>query len=1321
MYADLSRKRKKFVCGIILVLMVALALGTVALAAGSRAGGSYSLIIRKVLAPDSPEKAKNQKYTFHIEGTTTVRDDSGNHVEKPMSEEVTITGAGEETLEFDGPTIVSVVELKKNDNLSFESDGEIWHMTTTQCESKMTIPGRNARDITISGSEGRITIARPSRDNDSEYVKATTYFKITGKDFHEDQVIYDQEVSIPYGGSLVLDHLPRGVYSIEELKAPEGFSVTVGKREAEVQGGKTGQIYINGSSGTLKIKAPGKTEDNKTYYYTVMLDGNAYGRAIDIRSGESGELNHLPRGTYTITQYIHGGIEGYSVTVPQTKDDPVNKKLLAKNYTPSSEAQPKRYYFEVKGDYVDTFFYGPLMNSNDERLPETTLYKFAYSGSFVQTDGSVKDLVYTAKECKANKRYSSTKIFDTRKNKKIYFGVQPLTGDVSGSYCSLSWVEHTLLEKEEKNLKPNISYPQTVDERGWMTIAKNGDDNAAAGNVTYYYTVTGKDGMPIENYTVTDKNGNQIPEASVTDKTGTTVMLKAGQTVTLKGLAKGNYSIKETVMTDSEVPFAITVENDEKDTTDSGNIFEVRVFGERQLTISKPAGYDGGRTYEFKLFGDTDDGRHIEESIWLLAGETKNFTVLPAGNYTIQPTNDGNKGFDLTLSDNSSAATINGPASEVTFTNAFSKQDGSYRVIHEYYFKEEDGTYTYEGSGVLNTEAGKAVTDTVFYTSSDVRLIPMYGGNQYTYMGHSYGTGTLIDGTYALRTLPATPANAVQPGKPPHIPDRVEEGTPGNADSSLKPPHTPDDENEKGTPNNADSSDWTLHSIHAFVRRATSSDAMPLALDDYESSFDEDGIIAEGVGIGPEPDSIRYEYQPDITMTEGVNATPDGEQIIIMRYYREEKEIRNGSYKVVHIYYLRDQAGDHWEGSSHIRTVDVGRLTEENRRNTYTADSVTKEPEPKNFFVDGRQYVYTYESPLYGKVVKREDGSTDQQGEYDNGIYTCRPDTKMKEVYATKQGDQIIILRYYRTLGGEERSGSYNVVHEYYYREKETEQDSYMEEDVLSDYTKAGAVENSHALLGWADDMELPAQDDGEASFGGTLVDRDEYVYTFEGMTDMEHILAPLEQRYTKEHVKERPHYTPEGGRETQYTYYNVGYGRKTEDGYVCISDKEWAASTEEGTEVIILRYVRQPGSPDGPGDPDPDPDPDPGPDPDPDPDPEPTPPAPTIPSDPVTPTEPIGELPEYPTELPDPNDPDSPDRITIVKEGVPLTYVKVWDPVTQKWAYILDEDVPTYGLPKTGNSGQKMVFYFLTFAGALGSTVIVRRIQDRRKKEDQQ
>mgnify|MGYP001032529041 CR=1 FL=1 len=96
------------------------------------------------------------------------------------------------------------------------------------------------------------------------------------------------------------------------------------------------------------------------------------------------------------------------------------------------------------------------------------------------------------------------------------------------------------------------------------------------------------------------------------------------------------------------------------------------------------------------------------------------------------------------------------------------------------------------------------------------------------------------------------------------------------------------------------------------------------------------------------------------------------------------------------------------------------------------------------------------------------------------------------------------------------------------------------------------------------------------------------------------------------------------------------------------------------------------------------------------------------------TPEDPQGEQSEepqeeYPTELPDPNDPDSPDVITILEEGVPKTYKKIWDPETEEWMYILDDEIPLANMdfpletPATGDdsrTGLWLLLNGLSFSG---------------------
>lgn len=152
--------------------------------------------------------------------------------------------------------------------------------------------------------------------------------------------------------------------------------------------------------------------------------------------------------------------------------------------------------------------------------------------------------------------------------------------------------------------------------------------------------------------------------------------------------------------------------------------------------------------------------------------------------------------------------------------------------------------------------------------------------------------------------------------------------------------------------------------------------------------------------------------------------------------------------------------------------------------------------------------------------------------------------------------------------------------------------------------------------------------------------------------------------------------------------------------GYTVTATGTTGTITAGGEAVAAFRNTK--GKDPDPA-PDPGKDPGPGKDPDPGKDPEPE----------VEP-EPVPE-PEYPTELPDPNDPDSPERITILEEGVPKTYVKVWEPVIEEWIYIPEEEVPLWGSVATGDGNVPGVW--LIVAGMALAGVLFLRETERRNR----
>ena len=1342
---------------IILLLLVVLSIGTVVFAEESETKTPYSLIIRKVLSSGSPPEASNQQYKFRIEGYSL-----GDNTQTKIQKDVTITGEGEKTIYFGGPTIITVAEQTDKVDIT-NADGK-YNMSTAKCESQMTVPaGTRSHTVGISKDNGQLKISRPD-------ATAVTYFKVTGKSFQEDSSgnaqgeasQYSETFAVEPGKEHTLTNLSRGEYTIQELKAPEGYGILVGPREADVLPGEIGEFHINGNSGKLSITAPAGQGPDDIYYYSVIKSsgaGDFYSRIVAVKPGETYNLDNLPSGSYSVTEYIHSGSAGYTVKTPYT-----------------SEGSSKAYTFTIKKN--DTFFYHQLPASSaayyqvkignvSSPLPKGTQYKCQVKGNWYGRDGLLT-LTYTLK---VGSLHTLGSYFIPPEDNRLRIKVP--TPDINSLKATL--IPYYQKTNTEKCPYADIPYSQTVDDRGWMTISKaksTGTGSDAESTVKYYYTVTDSAGQPITNFSATDENDNPI--TTFTDKDGTTLMLKAGQTVTLKGLAAGDYNIMETVQQDKSEAFHMAVVEDSKNTTSAGGEFDVIVLGDRDLTVSKPAATDdagdGGRDYNFRIYSIDDSNQETEYKTITLKAGTSEKLRLPKGRYKVRAIDDQDHAFVLTFSDSSTVQVNQGRPAQITVTNTFTKEEGSYHVIHEYYLKTGDDSYQYEGSSLLSAVNGLPL-DTTKYTSSDVGMEPLHNGQQYTYMDHGYGTVDAADTNTSSITKSIkeesepeidevsdddtdTESDDEKDSKPEDDSDTDQDTSPD--DESDTEQDTPDDESDTeqdaspddgadteqdtstgdGTDTEQDTSagDGTdtdqdetstlskaaVHSVrHAQSHRtgsyrnsATSLIALSYtgttlsansasepgdktnpdsnvdpdgatdndgntnpddsadndgntnpddsadndgdtnsddsagnddntnqddntdndgsidpdsepqqdedSISDNSTDIDKDltadqetelterpgkalrrrsvttnaydskGIISEG--IGQDSDDNPRGYRPDTSMTEGVQATANGDHIIILRYYREEiPVITTGSYKVIHVYYLRDKNGDTWEGTSDLRTVDVGQLDSESRKKTYTADNVVKEPEPKNFTVNGQHYTYTYDIPAYGKVTE-SDHKDDFTGEGNAGegwIYT--PDTKMREVYATEAGDQIIILRYYREVLPElpptVSIGSYNVVHEYYYREKgeETEEG----EDTVA-LTKNITVPLSISVPDSPAGPEAVLNATGNTSFKGTLIQNDAYDYTFEGMQQIESFSGPLESHYTKDNVTEKPVYTPDSGTQTNYTYYNAGYGYTTEDGYYeCVIDKNRASATTEGKDIIILRYIREGGTPPKPEDPD--------------------------------------------------------------------------------------------------------------------------------------
>lgn len=77
---------------------------------------------------------------------------------------------------------------------------------------------------------------------------------------------------------------------------------------------------------------------------------------------------------------------------------------------------------------------------------------------------------------------------------------------------------------------------------------------------------------------------------------------------------------------------------------------------------------------------------------------------------------------------------------------------------------------------------------------------------------------------------------------------------------------------------------------------------------------------------------------------------------------------------------------------------------------------------------------------------------------------------------------------------------------------------------------------------------------------------------------------------------------------------------------------------------------------------------------------------------------------------LPDSNDPNSPEQVTIVEDGVPTTYVKTWDPETEEYFYVPEDEVPLAPLPRTGDpshTGMLVVLMVVSLIGIAAFSVL--------------
>ena len=100
----------------------------------------------------------------------------------------------------------------------------------------------------------------------------------------------------------------------------------------------------------------------------------------------------------------------------------------------------------------------------------------------------------------------------------------------------------------------------------------------------------------------------------------------------------------------------------------------------------------------------------------------------------------------------------------------------------------------------------------------------------------------------------------------------------------------------------------------------------------------------------------------------------------------------------------------------------------------------------------------------------------------------------------------------------------------------------------------------------------------------------------------------------------------------------------------------------------------------------------------------------------------PGSDVPQYLTELPDPNAPGSPDSVTIMEDDVPRTYIKVWNPETEEFVYLPEDEVPLSSmLPKTGDPFKRDLWRMMFILSLISTAVLLclKKIENRREREE--
>ena len=584
------------------------------------------LTITKALGDGAPTAASEVEYEFTITGPNGYSDTKK------------IKGAGSETIENLEPGNYTVTENKDGAKIAnydltvTGDDGKTIEVKAGEtAEAKIT----NTYEDNTSSTKGKLTITKALADGAPDDAKSMEFkFIITGPDDYSD------EITIIGAESRTITDLEPGNYTVTEDKESAkitNYDLTVSGDDGktiEVKAGETAEVKIintyedntssnKGSLKVIKTIAAGAPDEAYETVFAFTVTGIGYSETKFVEGEGYAIFDNLEPGRYTVTENKDAAkITNYELTVTGDEGEAVEVKAGE-----TTEARITNTYKDSTAPSTGKLKISKTLGAGYPDAATGTTYTFTITGpNNFSTTRTIKGSGSVTVEGLEPGKYTVT---EDKDGAKITNYDLTVTGD--------DGKEIEVKAGEIANAAITNTYKDsTTPDTGKLKITKAlGAGAPSDANIkNYEFTVTGPDNfnksyeikgagyLIIEdlkpgNYTVTeDKASANITNYDLTVTGGGTVEVKAGKTA-------------ETTITNTY--------KDNSSTVDTGS-----------LTVKKTAKDGSGNdvTGSFKFSVKNSEGKYLQQnekdfdtSIYLFtinAGETKKFTGLPVGRYTVE-------------------------------------------------------------------------------------------------------------------------------------------------------------------------------------------------------------------------------------------------------------------------------------------------------------------------------------------------------------------------------------------------------------------------------------------------------------------------------------------------------------------------------------------------------------------------------------------------------------------------------------------------------------------------------------------------------------